>query len=95
MHVLKKIADSPNMAFHHFVCDDESDLSEINVSKSPMGSTCYVINAKSKYILNGSKKWVVCADASISGGGSGDGSGENDDESGDTVIVYDGGSASE
>lgn len=94
--ILKKIGKQINIPYHTFNCDDKSDMEAIDVSRSPMGSRCYVINDGDSYILNSKKEWKLVPRSS--GGGSGgdiiyDGGEEVDSGSsgsGDDVI-YDGG----
>ena len=41
-----------------FVCDTKNELSAMSVATTVMGSTCYVIEDNTTYILNGQRKWV-------------------------------------
>ena len=41
-----------------FVCDTKNELSTMSVATTVMGSTCYVIEDNTTYILNGQRKWV-------------------------------------
>ena len=83
--ILKRIGKQSNVPFHTFECDDVSDLSKIDVSQSPMGSRCYVINTGTWYALNSAKKWKAMP---ASGGGGGDTPEEGEE------IIYDGGEES-
>ena len=89
--ILKKIGSTTNVPVHTFECDDVADLSKIDVSKSPMGSRCYVINTGTWYALNSKKQWKTVP----SGGGDNPGGGGGGDlpEEGEE-IVYDGGEES-
>lgn len=82
-YILKAIGKSTNVPYHFFECDNESDLSTIDVSRAPMGSRCYVINAGEIYALNSLKQWRIVPQSSGSSGGSGTPDGGN--------IIYDGG----
>lgn len=53
-------------------------MEAIDVSRSPMGSSCYVINDGDSYILNSKKEWKLVPRNSGGGGSGGD-------------IIYDGG----
>ena len=53
-----------------FVCDEKSELSQIDLRNTSMGSTCYVIKEKKSYILDGESKWT---EMKSSNGGSGGG----------------------
>lgn len=86
--ILKNIGKQTNVPFHTFECDDVSDLSKIDVSKSPMGSRCYVINAGAWYALNSSKQWKAMPAPGSGGGGGGDTPEEGEE------IIYDGGEES-
>lgn len=79
-YILKKVGKASNIPYHHFECDNESDLSAIDVAQAPMGSRCYVINTGKSYALNSLKEWKL---SSNSGGGGGE---DDSDE-----IIYDGG----
>lgn len=81
--ILKQIGKQTNVPCHTFECDDVSDLSKIDVSKSPMGSRCYVINTGDWYALNSAKAWKKVPAGGNSGGGDTPEEGED--------IVYDGG----
>lgn len=83
--ILKMIGKQTNTPVHTFECDDTADLSKIDISKSPMGSRCYVINTGTWYALNSRKEWKKVPSGGNSGGGGGD-----TPESGEDII-YDGG----
>lgn len=85
-YILKTVGTVPNIPVQWFECDNESDLSAINVSSVPMGSRCYVINSGKTYALNSLKQWKLVPNSSQGGD---PGSGGDTPESGD--IVYDGG----
>ena len=76
--ILKKMGKQTNIPYHTFNCDDKSDMEAIDVSRSPMGSRCYVINDGDSYILNSKKEWKLVPRSSGGGGSGGD-------------IIYDGG----
>lgn len=61
----------------HYNLDTEDDLKNINVNREVMGTTAFVIDTSTRYMLNGSKEWKKITAAS-------GGSGSNDD-------IYDGG----
>lgn len=86
-YILRKKGSATNVPCHYFECDNESDLSSIDVASSPMGSRCYVINSGKTYALNSAKQWkLVPSGSSGSGGDSGGG-----DSGGDSDVYYDGG----
>ena len=68
-YILRQKGSDTNILCHYFECDEESDLSTIDTSSSPMGSRCYVINSGNLYVLNSVKDWKK---APISTGGGGD-----------------------
>ena len=76
--ILRKIGNADNVAVNYYEVDTERDMLEINVSNTPMGSRCYVINTGSTYALNSSKEWKLVP----TGGGGGTPSGD---------VIYDGG----
>ena len=80
-YILKKIGEMTNTPYRTFECDDDSDLTTIDISGIPMGSRCYVINSGKWYALNSVGEWKPI---SVAGGGGGGGS-EGD------RIIYDGG----
>lgn len=77
--ILKKIGKQTNIPYHTFNCDNKSDMEAIDVSRSPMGSSCYVINDGDSYILNSKKEWKLVPRNSGGGGSGGD------------DVIYDGG----
>lgn len=64
----------------HYNLDTESDLKSINTKKEVMGTTAFVIETSTHYMINGSKEWKKITTSTGSGGGSG----SNDE-------IYDGG----
>jgi hypothetical protein len=75
----------------HYNLDTEDDLQKINVNREVMGTTAFVIDTSTRYMLNGSKEWKKIS-AAFNGGGSGsndeiyDGGGVEGDDN-----IYDGG----
>lgn len=53
----------------HYRADSYSDLANIDVSSAKMGSTVFVIDTSTYYMLNGNKQWVLVNLASGGGGG--------------------------
>ena len=86
-YILKKIGESANIPCRTFECDDETDLTNIDVTGAPMGSRCYVINSGNWFALNSAGKWKKVPAGN--GGGSDDPNPGPDTPSSD--IVYDGG----
>ena len=69
-----------------FVCDKKDELSKINLRKTLMGSSCFVIEEDANYILNGSGEWVTVSNYGAGGSGSNSGSGSgSDSEPSDTI----------
>lgn len=62
-----KSARTPNRAF---ICDDESDLN--NIENPEFGMRAYVIHSKKKWMADSSGRWYEMGTSS-SGGGSGGG----------------------
>lgn len=85
-YILKKIGKASNIPCQYFECDNESDLSSIDIASSPMGSRCYVINSGKTYALNSAKQWKIVPSGSSGSGDSGGG-----DSGGGSDIYYDGG----
>ena len=91
-YILKKIGNTANVPCRTFECDNESDLSSIDVSAAPMGSRCYVINTGKVYALNSDKVWKLVPNSSSSDqnyDGGDEGSGNTGPEGSD--VIYDGG----
>lgn len=57
---------------YHYTVDTEDDKSKLRRTDK-MGSTVYVIDSKTKYILNGKKEWVPMGTSSSGGSDSGGG----------------------
>ena len=67
-----------------YVCDKSDELSKIDLRTTLMGSTCFVIENNTNYILGGDWKWVALQSGGSSGGGSGSGDGGSTEPS-DTI----------
>lgn len=67
-YILKKIGKSANIPYCTFECDDESDLSAIDITDVPMGSRCYVINSGKWFALNSIGEWKNIPNSGISDG---------------------------
>jgi hypothetical protein len=87
-YILKKIGKSTNVPYRTFECDDESDLSAIDVTGAPMGSRCYVINSGKWFALNSVGEWKNIPN---SGTGGGDDPSEPDVPQPGDDVIYDGG----
>lgn len=87
-YILKKIGKSTNVPYRTFECDDESDLSAIDVTGAPMGSRCYVINSGKWFALNSVGEWKIIPN---SGTGGGDNPSEPDVPQPGDDVIYDGG----
>lgn len=82
-----------------FVADKKSELSDINLRATRMGSTCFVIENNTNYILNGKGEWVALKASGGNDSSSTGGDAENPSEtiSPDTPIdenntyIWDGG----
>ena len=74
-YLLKRVGKTPNIPFKHFVCDDKSDLSTIELYLVPIGSTCYVVNTGETYVLNSKNEWKLRP--------AGSSEGDNDPDGGD------------
>ena len=68
--MVQVVRNSNQIGVKHFVCDKKDELSEISLRTTLMGTTCYVIEEGSTYILNGSYQWVKKKNTGSSGGGS-------------------------
>ena len=77
-YILRQKGSNTNILCHYFECDEESDLLKIDVTASPMGSRCYIINSGKTYALNSAKEWKLVPYGSSN-------TGDNID------VVYDGG----
>lgn len=87
-YILKKIGKSTNVPYRTFECDDESDLSAIDVTGAPMGSRCYVINSGKWFALNSVGEWKNIPN---SGTGGGDDPSEPEVPQPGDDVIYDGG----
>ena len=87
-HLLHTIGKATNVPVKHFVCDEDEDLAKINTLDCPMGSTCYVIETGTRYMLNSKGEWKLFVGASSGSGGEGGG---GDTPNPDDTIIYDGG----
>ena len=58
-----------NYGVKHYIADTYSDISKIPVNDAMPGSTVFVIDASTYYMLNGEKRWVSI-DLGSTGGGS-------------------------
>lgn len=81
-YILKQVGSVPNIPYHYFECDNESDLTDIETSKIEMGARCYVINSGKTYALNSKKQWKKVPTSSVS---SGDSSSEGSYDGGEEV----------
>ena len=86
-YILKKIGNAANVPCRTFECDDETDLTNIDVTGAPMGSRCYVINSGKWFALNSAGEWKNVP----SGGGSNPDPSPDPDDPSDKEIIYDGG----
>lgn len=59
MIVQRKIGEAYNTPIEEYIVDTEEDFLALDVSKSSMGSTCYIIESKIKYILNSNHEWKI------------------------------------
>ena len=59
---LKKIGNTPNVPFIKYVTDTTTQMNGLDVTSTPMGSECFVIEESKNYILNSSKQWVENAE---------------------------------
>lgn len=55
--VLARIGNSTNVPLNHWIVDEASDLDAIDTTYAPLGSTCYVVNDGTEYVLNSEKEW--------------------------------------
>ena len=69
-----------------FIVDLTSDIQTLPTDCSA-GSTAFVIEKSSRYMLNNNKQWVKIQSNSGSSSGGGEGGGDDPD----TEIIYDGG----
>ena len=75
-----------NIALKEYVVDFETDVSTVPTD-APAGSTCFVIDNSTTYMLNHQKKWVK---VNLPSGGGNSGGGGGNPPSGEEV-VYEGG----
>ncbi len=55
----------------HYHADSYADLADIDLSTTAMGSTVFVIDTSTYYMLNGDKQWVVVTLDNSGGSGGG------------------------
>lgn len=79
-------ANSNRIAYgvKRYTLDTIDDLKKLNISTAFPGSTAFIVETSTRYILNNKKQWIKSSNSSGGGGSSGGGS------SGDEY--YDGGS---
>lgn len=53
----------------HFYVDTYTDIANIKIDSLAMGSTIFVIDTSTHYMLNGNKQWVTVTLGSGGGGG--------------------------
>jgi hypothetical protein len=67
MIVIDNAVNAENTHKLNFLCDDDNEVANLptritdaglTFGKASMGSTCYVINTKAVYMLNGASVWV-------------------------------------
>ena len=63
-----------------YIADTKEDL--VNLPKSPMGSTCYIISESTKYMCNSKNEWIALKSSSSSS--------EGEDMSPENIYIYDG-----
>jgi len=69
-----------------YVSDKQDEISKIDLRTTRMGSTCFVIENNTNYILNGDGKWVALkSSGSSSEGGSGEGGGGSSTDPSDEI----------
>lgn len=52
------IVENKGAGIKNYVCDKPAELSDIDIRTTAMGSTCFVINKNTMYILNSDKEWI-------------------------------------
>jgi hypothetical protein len=57
-YIIANIGKSSNIPCWDIRCDTEEDRSELEVKKIPPGSTVYIINTGTLYMLNSKKEWI-------------------------------------
>ena len=70
-----------NYGVKHYRADSYVDVMQIDVSTAGMGSTVFVIDTSTYYMLNSQKQWIA-VDLGNAGGGDVP-----------SVVIYDGGNA--
>lgn len=73
-----------------FIVDLTSDIQTLPTDCSA-GSTAFVVENSSRYMLNNNKQWVKIQTSSGSSGEGGEGGGGGDGDDTDMEIIYDGG----
>ena len=54
----------------HYRADSYSDIASIDITTTAMGSTVFVIDTSTYYMLNGDKRWIAVNLGNTGGGGS-------------------------
>lgn len=57
-YVIANIGKSSNVPCWDIRCDSNADINELDVKKIPAGSTVYVIDTTTLYMLNSKKEWI-------------------------------------
>lgn len=57
-YIIANIGNSSNIPCWDIRCDTEQDLGELDVKRIPPGSTVYIIENSTLYMLNSKKEWI-------------------------------------
>lgn len=57
-YIIANIGNSSNIPCWDIRCDTKWDLGELDVKKIPPGSTAYIIENSTLYMLNSKKEWI-------------------------------------
>lgn len=63
--VLVKTGQATNVSLPAFIVDTENEMNAIDTTELIMGSSCYVIETGTSYVLNSSKEWKEKKSTSI------------------------------
>ena len=73
------VKNETQVGVKRYVADKKSELSDINLRATRMGSTCFVIENNTNYILNGKGEWVTLQTSDSNDSSSTGGDAENSD----------------
>ena len=63
--MIQVIKNKEGTNMKEFVCDKKADMADIDLRVCGMGTTCFVIEEDTIYILNSKKEWTVATKENV------------------------------